>query len=80
MVTISDVEKKTKNSINQVSCGEMEALSALCDTFLPSIDVSEDLDDHLRSSHLDHINNRQSLIQFYQTSASMAGTPHRVRF
>ncbi|KAI3453916.1 hypothetical protein Pfo_010579 [Paulownia fortunei] len=47
------------------SCGQMEALSALCDTLLPSIDVSHD--------QLD-----QSVLQFYQTSASMAGTPQRV--
>ncbi|KAI3468504.1 hypothetical protein Pfo_025167 [Paulownia fortunei] len=46
------------------SPGQMEALSALCDTLLPSIHVSDQLD--------------YSLIQFYQASASMAGTPQRL--
>ncbi|PIN26290.1 Glucose dehydrogenase/choline dehydrogenase/mandelonitrile lyase (GMC oxidoreductase family) [Handroanthus impetiginosus] len=45
--------------------GQMEALSALCDTLLPSIDVSDDLDD-------------DSVVQFYRASASMAGTPQRL--
>ncbi|CAA2978631.1 long-chain-alcohol oxidase FAO4A [Olea europaea subsp. europaea] len=41
----------------------MEALVALCDTFVPSIDVSQlPVDDF-------------SAIKFYQTSDSMAGTP-----
>ncbi|KAK6129877.1 hypothetical protein DH2020_036395 [Rehmannia glutinosa] len=47
----------------------MEALSALCDTFLPSIHVVSE-DDHLHQS--------DDVIQFYQTSASMAETPQRV--
>ncbi|KAK4422437.1 Long-chain-alcohol oxidase FAO4A [Sesamum alatum] len=50
----------------EFSSGQMEALSALCDTFLPSVDV----DDHLHPS----VHHRL----FYQTSASMAGTPHHV--
>ncbi|KAL0386644.1 UNVERIFIED_CONTAM: Long-chain-alcohol oxidase FAO4A, partial [Sesamum latifolium] len=45
------------------SSSQMEALTALCDTLLPSLDVSSVDDD-------------DSLIQFYQTSASMAATPH----
>ncbi|KAL3645815.1 hypothetical protein CASFOL_010995 [Castilleja foliolosa] len=49
------------------SCGQMEALIALCDTFLPSIDVNTN--DHHQSD---------DVIQFYQTSASMAGTPDHV--
>ncbi|KAL0330045.1 UNVERIFIED_CONTAM: Long-chain-alcohol oxidase FAO4A [Sesamum radiatum] len=44
------------------SSGQMEALTALCDTLLPSLDVSSVDDD-------------DSLTQFYQTSASMAATP-----
>lgn len=52
------------------SPGQMEALSAICDTLLPSIDLSD------RHHHqLD-----DSVIQFFQASASMAGTPQRVRF
>ncbi|KAL0312327.1 UNVERIFIED_CONTAM: hypothetical protein Sradi_5632000 [Sesamum radiatum] len=41
----------------------MEALTAVCDTLLPSLDVSSVDDD-------------DSLIQFYRTSASMTATPH----
>ncbi|KAL3619114.1 hypothetical protein CASFOL_036684 [Castilleja foliolosa] len=43
--------------------GQMEALAALCDTYLPS------LDDHHQSD---------DVIQYYQTSASMAGTQNHV--
>ncbi|KAL6544200.1 hypothetical protein OROGR_010697 [Orobanche gracilis] len=51
-----------------LSCGQMDALIALCDTLLPSIDVSDD-DQHRHQPHV---------LQFYQTSASMARTPHHV--
>lgn len=52
--------------VDSLSSRQMESLSALCDTFLPSIDVSNDtLDD--------------SIATFFRTSASMVGTPHRVR-
>ncbi|EYU29124.1 hypothetical protein ABFS82_05G119000 [Erythranthe guttata] len=49
---------------NAFSKRDMEALTALCDTFLPAIDVS-DHDPHLP----------QSVANFYQTSASMSETP-----
>lgn len=49
------------------SPSQMEVLSALCDTFLPSIDVS-------RRDQL-----HESVVEFFQTSASMAGTPLPVR-
>ncbi|KAK4435589.1 Long-chain-alcohol oxidase FAO4A [Sesamum alatum] len=57
------MEKEGGKSV--YSSGEMEALTALCDTLLPSLDVSSIDDD-------------DELIQFYQTSASMAATPHAV--
>ncbi|CAL8155259.1 unnamed protein product [Prunus armeniaca] len=50
---------------NSLSSREMESLTALCDTFLPSIDVSD-------------ATTNASLVAFYRTSASMAGTPQRV--
>ncbi|BBH02685.1 Long-chain fatty alcohol dehydrogenase family protein, partial [Prunus dulcis] len=50
---------------NSLSSREMESLTALCDTFLPSIDVSD-------------TTTNASLVAFYRTSASMAGTPQRV--
>lgn len=43
----------------------MDSLTAICDTLLPSVDVSHATDD-------------EDLIAFYRTSASMAGTPHHV--
>lgn len=55
-----------KNVGSTLSAGQMEALVALCDTFVPSIDVSQLPVDDL------------SAIKFYQTSASMAGTPQPV--
>ncbi|KAL3818362.1 hypothetical protein ACJIZ3_004267 [Penstemon smallii] len=50
------------------SSGELEVIRAISDTFLPSINVSVD----------DNNNYEDSVVQFYGTSASMAGTPHRV--
>ncbi|KAL7122474.1 hypothetical protein ACP275_01G047800 [Erythranthe tilingii] len=57
----SSMEKKKKNAY---SAALMEELTAVCDTFLPSIHLS----DHHRHHH--H--------QFYQTSASMTQTPHHL--
>ncbi|KAA8521063.1 hypothetical protein F0562_011784 [Nyssa sinensis] len=57
---------ETKIYLNSLSSRQMESLSALCDTFLPSINISNhDIDD-------------PSVATFYRTSASMAGTPQRV--
>ncbi|OAY85436.1 Long-chain-alcohol oxidase FAO4A [Ananas comosus] len=50
---------------NLLSEREMDSLTAICDTLLPSVDVSHATDD-------------EDLIAFYRTSASMAGTPHHV--
>ncbi|CAA0838834.1 Long-chain-alcohol oxidase FAO4A [Striga hermonthica] len=55
------------------SAGQMEALTALCDTLLPSVDISgDDLRRQDLHAPLDDV------IRFYQTSASMAGTPQLV--
>ncbi|KAK7835097.1 long-chain-alcohol oxidase fao4a [Quercus suber] len=51
--------------VNSLSSWEMDSLIALCDTFLPSIDVS-------------NLTTDDSVVKFYTTSASMAGTPERV--
>ena len=52
--------------VNSLSSWEMDSLIALCDTFLPSIDAS-------------NLTSDDSVVKFYTTSASMAGTPERVR-
>jgi hypothetical protein len=52
--------------VNSLSSWEMDTLTALCDTFLPSVDVSGVTAD-------------ESVVKFFSTSASMAGTPERVR-
>lgn len=49
---------------NKLSAREMMSLTAICDTFLPSMDISGTGD--------------ESLATFYATSASMAGTPESV--
>ncbi|GER30320.1 long-chain-alcohol oxidase [Striga asiatica] len=64
----------SKVSKKPFSRGQMEALTALCDTLLPSVDVSgDDLRRQRLHAPLDDV------IRFYQTSASMAGTP-QLRF
>ncbi|RDX72990.1 Long-chain-alcohol oxidase FAO4A, partial [Mucuna pruriens] len=58
-------EKRLQTLTNSLSPRQMKSLSALCDTILPSLSVNNiDTSD-------------QSLTNFYQTSASMAGTPER---
>lgn len=52
---------------NSLSSREMESLTALCDTFLPSLGVSDNA-----------ATTDESFTTFYRTSASMAGTPDRV--
>lgn len=61
---ISPLEEKRNQ--NSLSSREMESLVALCDTFLPSIDI---LNDRVADD---------SLVKLYQTSASMIGIPHQV--
>lgn len=50
---------------SSLSSREMESLTALCDTYLPSIDAFP-------------VKNDESKTKFYQTSASMAGTPQHL--
>ncbi|XP_057966005.1 long-chain-alcohol oxidase FAO4A [Malania oleifera] len=52
--------------VNSLSSREMDSLAALCDTFLPSVRVPSD------------VKGDDAVATFYQTSASMAGTPQRV--
>lgn len=49
---------------NKLSAREMESLTAMCDTFLPSMEISGA--------------GEESLKAFYATSASMTGTPESV--
>lgn len=51
--------------VNSLSSREMESLTALCDTLLPSVEASDLAAD-------------PSVAEFYRTSASMAGTPDLV--
>lgn len=50
---------------NKLSGREMDSLTALCDTILPCVDPPETTTD-------------ESIIRFYKTSASMAGTPEHL--
>lgn len=52
--------------VNSLSSWEMDSITALCDTILPSVDVS------------DNVTADDSVVKFYATSASIAGTPERV--
>ncbi|XP_077238827.1 long-chain fatty alcohol dehydrogenase family protein [Tasmannia lanceolata] len=49
---------------NGLSSRQMESLTAICDTLMPSIDVPR--------------NGNEDLYNFYRTSASMTGTPDRI--
>ncbi|KAG2680068.1 hypothetical protein I3843_11G081000 [Carya illinoinensis] len=53
------------NYVNSLSSWEMDSVTALCDTFLPSVEVSDVTAD-------------ESVVKFYATCASMAGTPERL--
>lgn len=59
-------EKHPKPLTNSLSPRQIKSLVALCDTIIPSID-----NNLVRSSD-------ESVANFYNTSASMAGTPHHV--
>ncbi|KAL6980002.1 long-chain-alcohol oxidase [Sarracenia purpurea var. burkii] len=54
-----------RSQVQPLSSGQMESLAALCDTFLPSIDICNEAVD-------------ADYVAFYRTSASMAGTSQRV--
>ncbi|KAM3734457.1 hypothetical protein ACB098_10G015800 [Castanea mollissima] len=64
-VCFSPSKTDGREKVNSLSSWEMDSLIALCDTFLPSIDVS-------------NLTINDSVVKFYTTSASMAGTPERV--
>uniref|UniRef100_A0A5B7C2C7 long-chain-alcohol oxidase n=1 Tax=Davidia involucrata TaxID=16924 RepID=A0A5B7C2C7_DAVIN len=57
---------ETKLYVNSLSSRQMESLTALCDTFLPPINISN------------HTIDDDPVVTFYRTSASMAGTPQRL--
>lgn len=52
--------------VNSLSSQEMESLSALCDTFLPAVDVKT-------AAATD-----KDIADFFRASASATGTPERV--
>lgn len=52
-----------------LSFRQMDSLSAICDTFMPSIDANS-----LHQENMD-----DSFIKFLHTSSSMNGTPQHVR-
>lgn len=60
--------EKQREYLSKLSFREMESLTSLCDSFLPSI----------RCSSNETIDN-DSVAEFFATSASMAGTPQLVR-
>ncbi|XP_037497007.1 long-chain-alcohol oxidase FAO4A isoform X3 [Jatropha curcas] len=64
---LDDYVKHSTFYVNSLSFPEMESLSALCDTFLPSNDVVSS------SAAAD-----DSIAKFFLSSASMAGTPQRI--
>ncbi|GAB2269520.1 Long-chain-alcohol oxidase fao4a [Dionaea muscipula] len=61
--------------VNKLSSREMESLAALCDTFFPSLPPPRDDEESgagaIRSSDSEY----ESLVSFFKTSASLAGTP-----
>ena len=59
------IEGDKESYTNKLTAMEMESLTALCDTILPAVDPPENAAD-------------ESVIRFYKTSASMAGTPEHV--
>ncbi|XP_044468905.1 long-chain-alcohol oxidase FAO4A-like [Mangifera indica] len=63
VIELGNMEKEAQFYVNSLSSREMDSLTAICDTFLPSITVSAANDD---------------VATFFQASASMAGTPARL--
>lgn len=59
-----------------LSSNQLDSLTSICDTFLPSIHDANSYDHH----HHQEDNNidEDSFINFLQTSASMNGTPQHV--
>lgn len=63
-------ERPRVGYVNSLSPRQMDALTALCDTFLPSIAPPH------YPSYTATVD--EEVAKFYQTSASMAGTPEKV--
>ncbi|KAM7493690.1 hypothetical protein LguiB_028299 [Lonicera macranthoides] len=59
--------EKQREYLSKLSFREMESLTSLCDTFLPSIHCSSN-----------EVIDNGSVAEFFATSASMAGTPQRL--
>ncbi|XP_052209805.1 long-chain-alcohol oxidase FAO4A-like [Diospyros lotus] len=59
----------TRSHRSSLSSSQMEVLAALCDTFLPSVDLPSGDDDGTTPD---------AVATFYRTSSSMAGTPQEV--
>ncbi|XP_022735994.1 long-chain-alcohol oxidase FAO4A [Durio zibethinus] len=57
--------------VNSLSTREMESLTAICDTLLPSLPVSNHVHHH-------HHHHHDAVATFYQSSASMSDTPQRI--
>ncbi|KAL8138704.1 hypothetical protein V2J09_004705 [Rumex salicifolius] len=62
--------EKKGNYVNMLSWREMDSLTALCDTFLPSVNPPNDAVRIPRVVTVD-----DPTVKFFNTSASMAGTP-----
>lgn len=61
--------------VNSLSSRQMDALTALCDTFLPSIAQPHHPSNNASGGDSD---GDEEVAKLYQTSASMAGTPEKV--
>ncbi|KAM3397391.1 long-chain-alcohol oxidase FAO4A [Capsicum galapagoense] len=72
-VTVSE-PKTNIVELGTLSSNQMESLTALCDTFLPSIHLNSYGDHH----HQEANNINDSFTKFLYTSASMNGTPQHI--
>ncbi|KAF8033450.1 hypothetical protein BT93_D2150 [Corymbia citriodora subsp. variegata] len=68
-------ERRRVSYVNSLSPRQMDALTALCDTFLPSIAPPRHPLDAASGSDSD---GNEDVAKFYETSASMAGTPEKL--
>ncbi|XP_048230853.1 long-chain-alcohol oxidase FAO4A [Ricinus communis] len=72
VIELGNFDRTQKHSyVNSLCSREMESLSAICDTFLPSLNIFSDF--ITNDSTTD-----DSTAMFFQSSASMAGTPQRL--
>ncbi|KAI6701873.1 hypothetical protein NL676_011009 [Syzygium grande] len=68
-------ERRRVSYVNSLSSRQMDTLTALCDTFLPSIARPHHPSDNASGGDSD---GDEEVAKFYQTSASMAGTPEKL--